>query len=99
MTFDLKHVYNFSFIWIIKVASPKFKTVALRLLPPDWLLRCLAVEEPPARKRPWLLTPVTPVTPGPGTGVPFHWHGPGFAEVIHGRKVTHHLHSDLLTSS
>ncbi|XP_075873100.1 jmjC domain-containing protein 8 [Nelusetta ayraudi] len=23
---------------------------------------------------------------GPGTGVPFHWHGPGFAEVIHGRK-------------
>ncbi|XP_002741861.1 jmjC domain-containing protein 8-like [Saccoglossus kowalevskii] len=23
---------------------------------------------------------------GPGTGVPFHWHGPGFAEVIYGRK-------------
>jgi len=22
-----------------------------------------------------------------GTGVPFHWHGPGFAEVIHGRKM------------
>lgn len=25
--------------------------------------------------------------PGPGTGVPFHWHGPGFAEVIYGKKV------------
>ena len=24
---------------------------------------------------------------GPGTGVPFHFHGPGFAEVIFGRKV------------
>uniref|UniRef100_A0A3B5M4Z4 Uncharacterized protein n=1 Tax=Xiphophorus couchianus TaxID=32473 RepID=A0A3B5M4Z4_9TELE len=24
---------------------------------------------------------------GPGTGVPFHWHGPGFSEVIYGRKV------------
>lgn len=24
---------------------------------------------------------------GPGTGVPFHFHGPGFAEVIYGRKV------------
>lgn len=23
---------------------------------------------------------------GPGTGVPFHWHGPGFAEVIYGKK-------------
>lgn len=23
---------------------------------------------------------------GPGTGVPFHWHGPGYSEVIHGRK-------------
>ncbi|XP_029365406.1 jmjC domain-containing protein 8-like isoform X2 [Echeneis naucrates] len=23
---------------------------------------------------------------GPGTGVPFHWHGPGFSEVVHGRK-------------
>nr|XP_057905590.1 jmjC domain-containing protein 8 isoform X2 [Doryrhamphus excisus] len=23
---------------------------------------------------------------GPGTGVPFHWHGPGFSEVIYGRK-------------
>ncbi|XP_077980369.1 jmjC domain-containing protein 8-like [Glandiceps talaboti] len=23
---------------------------------------------------------------GPGTGVPFHWHGPGFGEVIYGRK-------------
>ncbi|KAI3382727.1 hypothetical protein SNEBB_007280 [Seison nebaliae] len=21
-----------------------------------------------------------------GTGVPFHWHGPGFAETVHGRK-------------
>jgi len=26
--------------------------------------------------------------PGPGSGVPFHWHGPGFSEVIYGRKVT-----------
>ena len=24
---------------------------------------------------------------GAGTGVPFHFHGPGFAEVIHGSKV------------
>ncbi|MEQ2195613.1 hypothetical protein XENOCAPTIV_015720, partial [Xenoophorus captivus] len=24
---------------------------------------------------------------GPGTGVPFHWHGPGYSEVIYGRKV------------
>ncbi|XP_070579323.1 jmjC domain-containing protein 8-like isoform X2 [Ptychodera flava] len=23
---------------------------------------------------------------GPGTGVPFHWHGPGFGEVVYGRK-------------
>lgn len=23
---------------------------------------------------------------GAGTGVPFHWHGPGFSEVIYGRK-------------
>lgn len=23
---------------------------------------------------------------GPGTGVPFHFHGPGFAEVVHGAK-------------
>ena len=23
---------------------------------------------------------------GPGTGVPFHFHGPGFAESIYGRK-------------
>lgn len=23
---------------------------------------------------------------GPGTGVPFHFHGPGFAETIYGRK-------------
>uniref|UniRef100_A0A4W5QDN2 Jumonji domain containing 8 n=1 Tax=Hucho hucho TaxID=62062 RepID=A0A4W5QDN2_9TELE len=24
---------------------------------------------------------------GPGTGVPFHWHGPGYSEIIYGRKV------------
>ncbi|ETE64722.1 JmjC domain-containing protein 8, partial [Ophiophagus hannah] len=24
---------------------------------------------------------------GSGSGVPFHWHGPGFSEVIFGRKV------------
>lgn len=29
----------------------------------------------------------TLLSPGPGTGVPFHWHGPGFAEVIYGKKV------------
>ncbi|XP_040047027.2 jmjC domain-containing protein 8 [Gasterosteus aculeatus] len=23
---------------------------------------------------------------GPGSGVPFHWHGPGFSEVVYGRK-------------
>ncbi|KAM4531700.1 jmjC domain-containing protein 8 isoform 2-T2 [Odontesthes bonariensis] len=26
---------------------------------------------------------------GPGTGVPFHWHGPGYSEVIYGRKEPH----------
>ncbi|NXX85452.1 JMJD8 protein, partial [Urocolius indicus] len=26
---------------------------------------------------------------GPGSGVPFHWHGPGFSEVIFGRKGAH----------
>lgn len=25
--------------------------------------------------------------PGSGSGVPFHWHGPGYSEVIFGRKV------------
>lgn len=25
---------------------------------------------------------------GAGSGVPFHWHGPGFSEVIFGRKVS-----------
>ncbi|NXS04591.1 JMJD8 protein, partial [Oxylabes madagascariensis] len=29
--------------------------------------------------------PSTPTT-GSGSGVPFHWHGPGFSEVIFGRK-------------
>uniref|UniRef100_A0ABI7WK75 WD repeat domain 24 n=1 Tax=Felis catus TaxID=9685 RepID=A0ABI7WK75_FELCA len=24
---------------------------------------------------------------GAGSGVPFHWHGPGFSEVVYGRKV------------
>jgi hypothetical protein len=23
---------------------------------------------------------------GPGSGVPFHFHGPGFGEAVHGRK-------------
>ena len=27
------------------------------------------------------------VLPGAGTGVPFHFHGPGFGEVVFGRKV------------
>ncbi|XP_039587709.1 jmjC domain-containing protein 8 isoform X2 [Passer montanus] len=26
---------------------------------------------------------------GSGSGVPFHWHGPGFSEVIFGRKTPH----------
>ena len=26
---------------------------------------------------------------GAGTGVPFHWHGPGFGEVVYGRKVSY----------
>lgn len=34
---------------------------------------------------------LTLLSPGPGTGVPFHWHGPGFAEVIYGKKVKHEL--------
>lgn len=25
---------------------------------------------------------------GAGSGVPFHWHGPGFSEMIYGRKVS-----------
>lgn len=25
---------------------------------------------------------------GSGTGVPFHFHGPGFAEIIHGSKAS-----------
>uniref|UniRef100_A0A4W5QDM7 Jumonji domain containing 8 n=1 Tax=Hucho hucho TaxID=62062 RepID=A0A4W5QDM7_9TELE len=25
---------------------------------------------------------------GPGTGVPFHWHGPGYSEIIYGRKLS-----------
>lgn len=25
---------------------------------------------------------------GAGSGVPFHWHGPGFSEVVYGRKVS-----------
>lgn len=33
----------------------------------------------------WLL--ITDPT-GAGSGVPFHWHGPGFSEVIYGRKVS-----------
>ena len=28
---------------------------------------------------------------GAGTGVPFHFHGPGFGEVIYGRKVEQNL--------
>lgn len=41
----------------------------------------------------WLLNQVYlwPLPPGPGTGVPFHWHGPGFAEVIYGKKVNDEL--------
>lgn len=39
--------------------------------------------------RDWGLSPApTPgSTAGSGSGVPFHWHGPGFSEVIFGRKV------------
>ncbi|XP_061606072.1 jmjC domain-containing protein 8 isoform X5 [Phyllopteryx taeniolatus] len=35
-----------------------------------------------------LLGPQSPevLGSGPGTGVPFHWHGPGYSEVIYGRK-------------
>lgn len=29
----------------------------------------------------------TPPAVGSGSGVPFHWHGPGYSEVIFGRKV------------
>lgn len=28
---------------------------------------------------------------GAGTGVPFHWHGPGFGEVVYGRKVSYRV--------
>jgi len=31
-------------------------------------------------------------TSGAGTGVPFHFHGPGFAEVIYGSKVIYLIH-------
>jgi len=29
---------------------------------------------------------------GAGTGVPFHFHGPGFGEVVFGRKVAVYIH-------
>lgn len=35
---------------------------------------------------PWR-RPASPFSSGAGTGVPFHWHGAGFSEVIYGRKV------------
>ncbi|KGL76755.1 JmjC domain-containing protein 8, partial [Tinamus guttatus] len=31
-------------------------------------------------------SPAAPLCPGSGSGVPFHWHGPGYSEVIFGRK-------------
>jgi len=31
---------------------------------------------------------------GAGTGVPFHWHGPGFAEVMYGKKMWFLSHPD-----
>lgn len=42
----------------------------------------LIVGSRPSHENPLVILP-----PGPGTGVPFHWHGPGFAEVIYGKKV------------
>ncbi|KFV84052.1 JmjC domain-containing protein 8, partial [Struthio camelus australis] len=30
--------------------------------------------------------PLSPLSVGSGSGVPFHWHGPGYSEVIFGRK-------------
>ena len=32
---------------------------------------------------------------GPGTGVPFHFHGPGFAETLYGRKRWFLTHPDV----
>lgn len=34
----------------------------------------------------WHSTRFPPI--GSGSGVPFHWHGPGYSEVIFGRKVS-----------
>ncbi|XP_059717174.1 jmjC domain-containing protein 8 isoform X3 [Haemorhous mexicanus] len=34
----------------------------------------------------WDRSTTPPLPPGSGSGVPFHWHGPGFSEVIFGRK-------------
>lgn len=45
------------------------------------------------------LRSVTLLPPGPGTGVPFHWHGPGFAEVIYGKKVNDELFLQLFRFS
>ncbi|XP_067317165.1 jmjC domain-containing protein 8 isoform X2 [Anolis sagrei] len=36
---------------------------------------------------------------GSGSGVPFHWHGPGFSEVIFGRKQTRQHGGDDLQAS
>ena len=33
--------------------------------------------------------PIYIMVVGAGTGVPFHWHGPGFGEVVYGRKVSY----------
>uniref|UniRef100_A0A3Q2XMF9 Jumonji domain containing 8 n=1 Tax=Hippocampus comes TaxID=109280 RepID=A0A3Q2XMF9_HIPCM len=46
----------------------------------------LDVYEPPAFLLPGTHRAFSFGIAGPGTGVPFHWHGPGFSEVIYGRK-------------
>ncbi|KAJ3601085.1 hypothetical protein NHX12_032058 [Muraenolepis orangiensis] len=42
--------------------------------------------QPPPFRLPGTSTAFSFGLAGPGTGVPFHWHGPGFSEVLYGRK-------------
>ncbi|XP_077475899.1 jmjC domain-containing protein 8 [Stigmatopora argus] len=46
----------------------------------------LDLYEPPAYLLPGTSRALSFGIAGPGTGVPFHWHGPGYSEVIYGRK-------------
>ncbi|KAM9745018.1 LOW QUALITY PROTEIN: jmjC domain-containing protein 8 [Menidia menidia] len=48
--------------------------------------RLLELYRPPPYGPPHLSPALSFGLAGPGSGVPFHWHGPGYSEVIYGRK-------------